>query len=78
VQQQSGRGLGCGIGGRRLFALGWPQTGGLFLEPAILDQFQVDIPTTQEEIFGPVLAVLSFNGDSQVLRIVNSQIFINM
>lgn len=42
----------------------------LFIEPAILDQVAMDAPVMQDEIFGPVLPVLSFDTMEEVKTII--------
>ena len=44
---------------------------GAFMEPTILDSVTPDMHVAQEEIFGPVLSVLSFNDDAQAIEIAN-------
>jgi aldehyde dehydrogenase (NAD+) len=46
--------------------------GGFFYEPTILDDVQIDMEIAQEEVFGPVLAVLPFDTVEDAIRIANS------
>ncbi|TDD14526.1 aldehyde dehydrogenase [Kribbella turkmenica] len=55
------------IGGARLR----PETGGYFLEPALLDRVDNSSRVAQEEIFGPVLSVIDFDGVDEGLRLAN-------
>lgn len=55
------------IGGSRLH----PDTGGYFLEPALLDRVANTSRVAQEEIFGPVLSVIEFDGVEEGLRLAN-------
>jgi gamma-glutamyl-gamma-aminobutyraldehyde dehydrogenase/4-guanidinobutyraldehyde dehydrogenase/NAD-dependent aldehyde dehydrogenase len=48
-----------------------PASGGYFLEPAVLDRVANDSRVAQEEIFGPVLAVVEYDGLDEGLRIAN-------
>lgn len=43
----------------------------LFISPTVIDQIQVDDPVMQEEIFGPVLPVMEFREEQEVIRYVN-------
>jgi aldehyde dehydrogenase (NAD+) len=43
----------------------------LFIAPTILDNVPVDAPVMQEEIFGPILPVFTFNETSEALTIIN-------
>lgn len=42
----------------------------LFIEPTILDNVDLDAPVMRDEIFGPVLPVISFNEKADALRII--------
>jgi len=55
------------IGGSRLL----PDDGGFYVEPAVLDRVDNDSRVGQEEIFGPVLAVVEYDGLEEGLRIAN-------
>lgn len=44
---------------------------GYFLAPTILDNVQAQMRVAQEEIFGPVLSVLSFEDEEEALQIAN-------
>jgi gamma-glutamyl-gamma-aminobutyraldehyde dehydrogenase len=43
-----------------------------FVEPTVLERISNDDPVAQEEIFGPVLAVIDFDDEDEALRIANS------
>ena len=43
----------------------------LFIEPSILTDVAADSPVMQEEIFGPILPVLSFKSKEEALAIIN-------
>lgn len=58
-------------GGRRV----QPQSGGYFVEPTV---FRTVLPTAriaQEEIFGPVLSVTSFEDEREAIRIANGTMY---
>ncbi|MGR5160194.1 NAD-dependent succinate-semialdehyde dehydrogenase [Vibrio owensii] len=44
---------------------------GRFMEPVILDNVEQSMAIVQQELFGPVLPVISFDGDEQVLSMAN-------
>ncbi len=44
---------------------------GFFVEPTVFDQVDPDMRIAQEEIFGPVLSVLSYSDEEQALAIAN-------
>jgi 1-pyrroline-5-carboxylate dehydrogenase len=53
------------LGGKRLARDGW------FLEPTVFDRVDATSALAQEEIFGPVLAVIRAKGFADALRIAN-------
>jgi len=56
-------------GGRRL--VDGALANGLFVSPALFDHVAPDSRLAQEEIFGPVLAVIPFDDEEHALRIAN-------
>jgi acyl-CoA reductase-like NAD-dependent aldehyde dehydrogenase len=48
---------------------------GFFLEPTVFDQVGADARIAQEEIFGPVLSILTFKDVEQAIELANSTIF---
>lgn len=42
-----------------------------YIAPTLIDEIQPDFPIMQEEIFGPVLPVMSFNGICEVFDYIN-------
>lgn len=44
---------------------------GLFIEPAVFANATNDLKISREEIFGPVLPVISFEGEEEAIRIAN-------
>jgi aldehyde dehydrogenase (NAD+) len=52
-------------GGHAMNRPGW------FLEPTIFDQVTPDMEIAREEVFGPVLSVLSFKRDDEAIAIAN-------
>jgi betaine-aldehyde dehydrogenase len=45
---------------------------GFFVEPTIFDNVSYDMRIAQEEIFGPVLSVLTWDNEEEVIRQANS------
>jgi aldehyde dehydrogenase (NAD+) len=62
-----GRGEGAAIvtGGARNGAIGY------FVSPTVLAEVEHDMRVSQEEIFGPVAAVIKFKDDADAMRIAN-------
>jgi gamma-glutamyl-gamma-aminobutyraldehyde dehydrogenase/4-guanidinobutyraldehyde dehydrogenase/NAD-dependent aldehyde dehydrogenase len=50
-------------------------TGGFYVEPTIMDGVQPDMRVAQEEIFGPVLAVMEFDDIQEAVQIANGTRF---
>jgi acyl-CoA reductase-like NAD-dependent aldehyde dehydrogenase len=48
---------------------------GLFYEPTIFDNVRNDMTIAQEEIFGPVLSVITFKDVDEALRIANDSMY---
>lgn len=49
--------------------------GGSFLRPCVLDGVENDMSVAQEEIFGPVAAVIAFEGEDEGVRLANDSIY---
>jgi acyl-CoA reductase-like NAD-dependent aldehyde dehydrogenase len=58
-------------GGRR----GLSSSGGYFVEPTLFGSVSPGSRIAQEEIFGPVLAVIPFDDEAEAIRIANSTIY---
>lgn len=53
-----------------------PQNGkGHFIEPTMFDEVKNDMKIAQEEIFGPVLSVISFDNDEEAVAMANDSIY---
>ncbi|MEY8837409.1 aldehyde dehydrogenase family protein, partial [Cribrihabitans sp. XS_ASV171] len=48
-----------------------PNQPGAFLEPTVLSGVTPDMDIAQQEVFGPVLSVLSFREDAKAVEIAN-------
>jgi acyl-CoA reductase-like NAD-dependent aldehyde dehydrogenase len=46
-------------------------TGGFYVEATVLDDVRPEMKVAREEIFGPVLAVMSFDDEAEALRLAN-------
>ncbi len=66
---ESGKAEGCQIvmGGHRIL----PETGGYFVEPTIFDGVTNDKKISREEIFGPVLSVITFKTEAEAIQLAN-------
>lgn len=58
-------------GGKRLAE----SSGGYFIEPTIFDRVQSYMKIAQEEIFGPVLSVITFQNAEEAIKIANDTIY---
>ena len=63
------QGARIAAGGRK------PNRPGAFLEPTVLSGVTPDMDIAQQEVFGPVLSVLSFREDAQAIEIANGTDF---
>ncbi len=70
---QAGRdeGAQCVTGGHRALEA----TGGQFVAPTVFDGVRNDMKIAQEEIFGPVLAVIRFQTEAQAVAIANDSAY---
>ena len=71
VGQDEGASMLCG--GGRLTGPGYDN--GLFVQPTIFDNVTNDMAIAREEIFGPVLSVLTFKDTDEALRLANDTIY---
>lgn len=55
------------LGGNRVLA----ETGGYFVEPTIFDDVTNDMKIAREEIFGPVLAAITFEDEAEAVALAN-------
>jgi len=69
VRQGTEAGATCVVGGERLGSAGY------FVAPTVLDDVADDMSVAREEIFGPVLAVLGFDDESEVVERANASEF---
>jgi gamma-glutamyl-gamma-aminobutyraldehyde dehydrogenase/4-guanidinobutyraldehyde dehydrogenase/NAD-dependent aldehyde dehydrogenase len=67
--KQEGAALVAG-GGRKL-----AETGGYYVEPTVFDAVETRMKIAQEEIFGPVLATLSFSDVDEAVKIGNDTMY---
>jgi aminomuconate-semialdehyde/2-hydroxymuconate-6-semialdehyde dehydrogenase len=59
------------VGGQRA-TLDGRCSGGYFIQPTLIEGLPADCRTNQEEIFGPVAALLPFTSESEAISIANS------
>lgn len=59
------------LGGRQAMA----DSGGFYVEATVLDRVTPDMAVAREEIFGPVLSVLTFQEEAEALRLANDTIY---
>ena len=59
------------LGGKRLDTV----PGGYYIEPTVFDNVDPKQRIAQEEIFGPVLSVFSFNDEQQAIQLANDSCF---
>lgn len=71
---QTGRDEGAALlcGGHRI---GGTLASGNFIEPTIFDQTEPGMRIVQEEIFGPVLVVQTFDDEADAIRVANDTVY---
>ncbi|WP_445527597.1 aldehyde dehydrogenase [Streptomyces cyslabdanicus] len=68
VRQGADDGARLRTGGRRVLA----ETGGVYAEPTVFDRVDARSRLAREEIFGPVLSVLTFDGIDEAVALANA------
>ncbi|MHB8247498.1 MAG: aldehyde dehydrogenase [Acidithiobacillus sp.] len=71
IDQGKAEGARLRLGGERVRS----ETGGYYLAPTIFDQVDSRMTIAQEEIFGPVLAVLDFQTEKEAVAIANDSLY---
>ena len=49
--------------------------GGWFIAPTVIEGLAPDCRTNQEEIFGPVVTLIPFDGDDEAIEIANATVY---
>ena len=49
-----------------------PHNEGYFIQPTVIEGLKYDCRTNQEEIFGPVVTIMPFDTEEEVLMMANS------
>jgi len=71
IGQAKADGLNLVMGGQRVMA----ETGGFYIEPTIFDGLSAASTLAKEEVFGPVLGVISFSDAEEAVRIANDTVY---
>jgi gamma-glutamyl-gamma-aminobutyraldehyde dehydrogenase len=50
-------------------------SGGFYVEPTIFDQVRPDHTLAREEVFGPVLGVMTFQSEDEAMRLANDTVY---
>ncbi len=67
IAKGSAEGATLALGGKRVM----DASGGFYIEPTVFDDVAHEMTISREEIFGPVLSVISFDSEAEALRIAN-------
>jgi len=67
IQSGTAEGAVLTLGGRRVRE----ESGGYFVEPTVFEKVTVGMTIAREEIFGPVLSVMSFGSIDEAIRLAN-------
>lgn len=73
VERACGEGADLAYGGRKVDADEYRN--GNFIQPTVFDHVNNDMTIAQEEVFGPVLSVIPFNDDREVVEMANNVIY---
>jgi gamma-glutamyl-gamma-aminobutyraldehyde dehydrogenase len=71
IESASADGAQCVAGGRKAML----NSGGFFVEPTLFQSVAPTARIAQEEIFGPVLSVTSFQDEGEAIRIANGTVY---
>lgn len=71
VQTAQQQGARLRVGGQAL----QPVSGGSYMAPALFDNVTPDMTLAREEVFGPVLAVMSFADEADAVRLANDSTY---
>ncbi len=67
IEKGKSEGANVVLGGNRIYR----DSGGFFVEATIFDGVKNDMTIAQEEIFGPVLSVITFRDEEEAVKIAN-------
>jgi acyl-CoA reductase-like NAD-dependent aldehyde dehydrogenase len=70
IEAGSKQGARLAFGGKRARA----ETGGYYIEPTVFDGVKTGMKIAQEEIFGPVLSIITFRDEAEAVKIGNDTI----
>ena len=71
IETAKGEGATLALGGKQVRV----ESGGFFVEPTVFDGVAAASNLSQEEVFGPVLAVTPFRSADEALALANNTIF---
>lgn len=71
VERAQAEGASLRTGGKRILE----ETGGYYMAPTVFDDVSPEMTLANEEVFGPVLAVIAFEGEADAIRIANSTVY---
>lgn len=71
VQSATAQGANLLTGGKRIHS----ETGGYYMSPTILDKVESSMDIFQNEVFGPVLTITTFENEEEALKLANSTVY---
>jgi gamma-glutamyl-gamma-aminobutyraldehyde dehydrogenase len=71
IETAKREGAGLALGGKRVRQ----DSGGYFVEPTVFDGVKPEATLSQEEVFGPVLAVTPFKDADEAMMLANNTVF---
>jgi 4-(gamma-glutamylamino)butanal dehydrogenase len=71
VETALSEGADCALGGARILE----ETGGYYMQPTVMTGVGRDAALSQQEVFGPVLAVTPFDTEEEAIALANSTVY---
>ncbi|QDZ00393.1 aldehyde dehydrogenase [Nitratireductor mangrovi] len=68
VERAASEGASLKTGGKRILE----ETGGFYMAPTVFDAVRPEMTLAREEVFGPVLAIMPFDGEEDAIRKANA------
>ncbi|MEC9415190.1 MAG: aldehyde dehydrogenase [Pseudomonadota bacterium] len=71
VENAQAEGATLGLGGKQINQ----ELGGFYMEPTIFSNISNDMKIAQEEVFGPVLSILTCKNEAEAVKIANETVY---
>ena len=71
MENAQAEGATLGLGGKQINQ----ELGGFYMEPTIFSNISNDMKIAQEEVFGPVLSILTCKNEAEAVKIANETVY---